>query len=44
LKLPCCIFTVAERKQSKAVISFEEWNWKKVVQWLCNFAALWTMF
>lgn len=28
LKLPCCIFTVAERKQSKAVISFEEWNWK----------------
>ena len=24
LKLPCCIFTVAERKQSKAVISFEE--------------------
>jgi hypothetical protein len=28
LKLPCCIFTVAERKQSKAVISFDEWNWK----------------
>jgi hypothetical protein len=28
LKLPCCIFTVAERKQWKAVISFEEWNWK----------------
>ena len=28
LKLPCCIFTVAERKQSKAVISFEEWNRK----------------
>jgi hypothetical protein len=28
LKLPRCIFTVAERKQSKAVISFEEWNWK----------------
>jgi hypothetical protein len=25
LKLPCCI---AERKQSNAVISFEEWNWK----------------
>jgi hypothetical protein len=24
LKLPCCIFTVAERKQSKVVISFEE--------------------
>ena len=24
LKLPCCIFTVAERKQSKAVIPFEE--------------------
>jgi hypothetical protein len=24
LKLPCCIFTVAERKESKAVISFEE--------------------
>jgi hypothetical protein len=24
LKLPRCIFTVAERKQSKAVISFEE--------------------
>ena len=24
LKLSCCIFTVAERKQSKAVISFEE--------------------
>jgi hypothetical protein len=24
LKLPCCIFTVAERKQPKAVISFEE--------------------
>ena len=24
LKLPCCIFTVAERKQSKAVIFFEE--------------------
>ena len=24
LKLPCCIFTVAERKQSKTVISFEE--------------------
>ena len=30
MKLPRCIFTVAERKQSKAVISFEEW--------LCNFA------
>jgi hypothetical protein len=28
LKLPRCIFTVAERKQSKAVISFEEGNWK----------------
>jgi hypothetical protein len=28
LKLPCCIFTVAERKQSKTVISFEEWNRK----------------
>ena len=28
LKLPPCIFTVAERKQSKAVISFVEWNWK----------------
>jgi hypothetical protein len=29
LKLPRCIFnTVAERKQSKAVISCEEWNWK----------------
>lgn len=28
LKLPRCIFTVAERKQSGAVISFEEWNWK----------------
>jgi hypothetical protein len=28
LKLPRCIFTVAERKQSKTVISFEEWNWK----------------
>jgi hypothetical protein len=28
LKLPRCIFTVAERKQSKAVISFVEWNWK----------------
>jgi hypothetical protein len=28
LKLPRYIFTVAERKQSKAVISFEEWNWK----------------
>ena len=28
LKLPRCIFTVADRKQSKAVISFEEWNWK----------------
>ena len=28
LKLPRCTFTVAERKQSKAVISFEEWNWK----------------
>jgi hypothetical protein len=26
LKLPHCIFTVAERKQSWAVISFEEWN------------------
>jgi hypothetical protein len=24
LKLPCCIVTVAERKQSKTVISFEE--------------------
>ena len=24
LKLPRCIFTVAEKKQSKAVISFEE--------------------
>jgi hypothetical protein len=24
LKLPRCIFTVAERKQSKSVISFEE--------------------
>ena len=24
LKLPCCIFTVAERKQSKAIIAFEE--------------------
>ena len=28
LKLPRCIFTVAERKQSKAIISFEKWNWK----------------
>ena len=28
LKLPRCIFTVAERKQPKSVISFEEWNWK----------------
>jgi hypothetical protein len=28
LKLPRCIFTVAERKQWKAVISFVEWNWK----------------
>ena len=28
LKLPLCIFTVAERKQSKAVICFEEWNWR----------------
>jgi hypothetical protein len=28
LKLPRSIFTVAEKKQSKAVISFEEWNWK----------------
>jgi hypothetical protein len=28
LTLPRCIFTVAERKQSKVVISFEEWNWK----------------
>ena len=28
LKLPRCIFTVAERKQSGAVIFFEEWNWK----------------
>jgi hypothetical protein len=27
LKLPCC-FTVAEKKRSKAVISFEEWNRK----------------
>jgi hypothetical protein len=26
LKLPCCIFTVAEIQQSKAVISFEERN------------------
>ena len=39
LKLLRCIFTVAERKQSGAVISFEEWNWRKV-QWLCNFARL----
>ena len=36
LKLPCCIFTVAERKQSKAVISFEEWNWKS-----CSAALQW---
>ena len=28
LKLPGCIFIVAERKQSGAVIFFEEWNWK----------------
>ena len=28
LKLPRSIFTVAERKQSGAVISLEEWNWK----------------
>ena len=28
LKLPRCIFTVAERKQPNAVISFGEWNWK----------------
>ena len=38
------IFTVAERKQSKAVISFEEWNWKKLFSGFAISHALWTMF
>jgi hypothetical protein len=32
LKLPRCIFIVAERKQSGAVIFFEEWNWKSCLE------------
>ena len=41
LKLLCGIFTVAEWKQSKAVISFEEWNWKSCSAAISH--ALWTI-
>ena len=41
LKLLCCIFTVAEWKQSKAVISFEEWKWKSCSAAISH--AIWTI-
>jgi hypothetical protein len=44
LKLPCCIFTVAEIQQSKAVISFEERNWKMLFSGFAISHALWTIF